>query len=108
MRRNPSLIKGQHKKGKKMSEVSSVEFPAVDIEKGKGAGTLEIRGEQGSTGKLEIYFRHPVLADIVEKMSLGNYPGEQFAKEYKPCLYPHPDPKAAKQGLVATRPAIYV
>lgn len=90
------------------TEGAKLEFPAVDIEKAKGAGTLDIRGQQGSTGKLEIYFRHPVLADIVEKMSLGNFNGEQFAKEYKPCLMPHPDPKAAKQGLVATRPAVYV
>jgi hypothetical protein len=101
--------RNKRKAKKNMSEeVKSIEFPAVDIEKGKGSGTLEIRGEQGSTGKLEIYFRHPVLADIVEKMSLGNFQGDQFAKEYKPCLMPHPDPKAAKIGLVATRPAVYV
>lgn len=71
----------------------------------KNAGVLEIRGEQGSTGKLEIFFRHPVLADVIEKMAVGNYPIADFDKVYKPCLMDHPDPKA--KGRAATRPPIY-
>lgn len=73
----------------------------------KNQGVLEIRGEQGSTGKLEIYFRHPVLAEIIEKMSVGNYPRESFSSVYKPILMDHPDKKAAGQGKAATRPAVY-
>lgn len=71
----------------------------------KNNGVLEIRGEQGSTGKLEVYFRHPVLADIVEKMAMGNYPTANFAPVYKPVLMDHPDPKA--KGRSVSRPAIY-
>lgn len=75
--------------------------------KKENQGILEIRGDQGSTGKLEIYFRHPVLADIVEKMSVGNYPKDDFDKVYRPILMDHPDPKAKAAGRVATRPAVY-
>jgi hypothetical protein len=71
----------------------------------KNSGILEIRGEQGSTGKLEIFFRHPVLADVVSKMAMGNYPMADFDKVYKPCLLEFPDPKA--KGRAVSRPAIY-
>lgn len=73
----------------------------------KNQGVLEIRGEQGSTGKLVIFFRHPVLADVVAKMACANYPKADFDKIYKPILMDHPNPEAAKQGRAATRPAIY-
>lgn len=84
-----------------------LENPEKLIGKKDNQGILEIRGEQGSTGKLEIYFRHPVLADIVEKMSVGNYPKADFDKLYQSILMDHPDPKARAAGRVATRPAIY-
>lgn len=71
----------------------------------KNKGIVEIRGEQGSTGKLEIYIRQPLLADVIEKISMGNYPAADFDKVYKPCLMEHPDPKA--KGRAVSRPAIY-
>lgn len=71
----------------------------------KNSGILEIRAENGSAGRLEVYFRHPVLAEVIEKMALGNYPTDQFDKIYKPVLMDHPDPKA--KGRSASRPAIY-
>lgn len=73
----------------------------------KNEGILEIRAEQGSTGKLEIYFRHPVLANVIEKMGMGNYDRNEFAPVYKEILMDHPDPKAKAQGRVVSRPAIY-
>lgn len=77
----------------------------LEILKSKNSGVLDIRGEQGSTGKLEVYFRHPILADIVEKMAMGNYPASEFDKVYAPVLLPYPDPKA--KDRVVSRPAIY-
>lgn len=71
----------------------------------KNSGILEIRGEQGSTGKLVIFFRHPVLAEVISKMAMGNYPGADFDKIYKPALMPFPNPEA--KGRVVSRPAIY-
>lgn len=71
----------------------------------KNQGVLEIRGEQGSTGKLEIYFRHPVLAEVVAKMAIGNYPTSEFAPIYKPILLAHPDSRAKDRSV--SRPAIY-
>jgi hypothetical protein len=88
------------KKGTKMSE--QIEVSKQDM---KNEGVLEIRGEQGSTGKLEVFFRHPVLADIVEKMGMGNYPAADFDKIYKPILMAYPDPKAT--GRVVSRPSVY-
>lgn len=87
-----------------MSEQANTE---TLISKGdiKNEGVLEIRAENGSAGRLEVYFRHPVLAEVVSKMGMGNYPTEQFDKVYGPCLMPHPDPKA--KGRSVSRPAIY-
>lgn len=79
----------------------------LELSKKENQGILEIRGDQGSTGKLEVYFRHPVLADIVEKMALSNYPRENFDKTYWDILMNHPDPKAKAAGRVVTRAAIY-
>lgn len=79
-----------------------VELSKKDL---KNEGILEIRGEQGSTGKLVVYFRHPVLASIIEKMAMGNYPTANYAVAYKPVLMDHPDPKA--KGRSVSRPAIY-
>lgn len=74
---------------------------------GKNNGILEIRADNGSAGRLEVYFRHPVLAEVVDKMAIGNYPKDQFDKVYSPCLLDHPNPKAKEQGRVVSRPAIY-
>lgn len=72
----------------------------------KNSGVLDITGENGSTGKLVVFFRHPVLADIIEKMAMGNYPTADFAPAYLPCLMAHPDPKAKDRSV--SRPAIYL
>lgn len=88
---------------------TTLDAPVTDVALSKkdmkNSSVLEIRGEQGSTGKLVIFFRNPVLADVVEKMSMGNYLAADFDKIYKPCLMAHPNPEA--KGRVATRPAIY-
>ena len=55
----------------------------------KNEGILEIRAENGAAGRLEVYFRHPVLAEVVAKMGMGNYLADQFDKVYTPCLLPH-------------------
>jgi hypothetical protein len=94
------------RKGKKMSELEvKNEDVALSKRDLKNAGVLEIRGEQGSTGKLEIFFRHPVLAEVISKMSMGNYPMADFDKVYAPCLLEYPDPRA--KGRAVSRPAIY-
>lgn len=85
-------------------DTSEVSMSKADI---KNQGVLEIRGEQGATGKLVVFFRHPVLADVVAKMAVANYPKADFDKVYKPILMDHPNPEAAKLGRAATRPAIY-
>lgn len=86
-----------------MTEIKASE---VDISKESNEGLLEIRAEKGNTGRLEVYIRHPILADVVANMALGNYPKTEFAKEYAPVLMDFPDPKAKSLGFVATRPAI--
>lgn len=93
------------KKGSSMLDANVPEDVAVSKKDIKNQGILEIRGEQGSTGKLVVFFRHPVLADVVSKMAVGNYPMADFDKVYKPVLMPHPNPEA--KGRAATRPAIY-
>ncbi len=101
------------KKGIKMSENETETTPKKTentetlLSKGKNECVLEIRAENGSAGRLEIYFRHPVLAEVISKMAVGNYPADQFDKLYEPCLLPHPDKKAADKGRVVSRPAIY-
>jgi hypothetical protein len=105
-----SRAKRKTSKGKKMSEViaTAVTLPSETlISKGdiKNEGVLEIRAENGAAGRLEVYFRHPVLAEVVAKMGMGNYNADQFDKVYTPCLMAHPDPKA--KGRVVSRPAIY-
>lgn len=79
----------------------------IDISKESDEGLLEIRAEKGNTGRLEVYFRHPILADVIAAMALGNYPKSEFAPEYGPVLMDFPDPKAKSLGFIATRPAIY-
>lgn len=79
--------------------------PLVTKNDHKNSGILEIRAENGSAGRLEVFFRHPVLAEVIDKMAIGNYPTDQFDKVYKPCLLDHPDPKA--KGRSVSRPAIY-
>jgi hypothetical protein len=99
------------KRKKKMSDVQAAAdaAPSQDefdlVMKKKNSGILEIRAYDGTTGKLEIYFRHPLLAEVISKMTLGNYPIDQFDPVYKPILMEHPNPAA--KGRAATRPAIY-
>ena len=97
-----SWEKKKKKRTWKMSE--NTQTPMISKED-KNEGLLEIRADNGSAGRLEIYFRHPVLAEVVEKMGMGNYPGDQFDKVYEPCLLAFPDTKA--KGKVVSRPAIY-
>lgn len=87
-----------------MSEevVSEIILSKTDL---KNSGVLEIRAEQGTTGRLEVFFRHPVLAKVIAKMAMGNYPAADFASVYKPCLMEYPDPKA--KGRAVSRPSIY-
>lgn len=87
------------------AEKTEVQAPLISKGDIKNTGILEIRAENGAAGRLEIFFRHPVLAEVVAKMGVGNYPAEQFDKVYTPCLLAHPDPKA--KGRVVSRPAIY-
>lgn len=91
-------------KGKKMTEKLDMEVSITKRDL-KNGGVLEIRGEQGSVGKLELYIRQPALADVIEKMAIGNYPAADFATVYKPCLMDHPNPAA--KGRCVSRPAIY-
>lgn len=106
MSKKPKLtVRNKSKRVKKMSEEKIAEDFGLSKKDIKNNGVLEIRGEQGSTGKLEIYFRHPVLADIIEKMAIGNYPTANFAAVYKPILMDHPNPQA--KGRSVSRPAIY-
>jgi hypothetical protein len=99
------------KKGKKMDSLDNTGTPAQDVAVSKkdmkNQGVFEVRAEQGATGKLILFFRHPVLADVIDKMAVANYPKADFDKIYRPILMDHPNPEAAKQGRVATRPAIY-
>lgn len=90
-----------------MDTIDEIKAPIETITKRdlKNQGVVEIRGEQGSTGKLEIFIRQPLLADVIDKISMGNYPAGDFDKVYKPCLMEHPDPKA--KGRAVSRPAIY-
>lgn len=101
-------MKPKRSRKKKMSETVTAELPVSEtiISKGeKNEGILEIRADNGAAGRLEVFFRHPVLAEVVSKMGMGNYPREQFDKIYAPCLLDFPDPKA--KGKVVSRPAIY-
>ena len=104
------------RKRKHMSEADTLEKPVAVEEKAPEApqllivkkdekGRIEIRADNGSAGRLEIYIRHPVLADVVEKMGISNYPADQFDDIYKPVLLPHPNPGA--KGRVVTRSSIY-
>ena len=120
-RKKPSLNTKSRAKGKKMSntnELGTIDNPKVEaakvtqpsekiLGKKENQGILEIRGDHGSAGKLEIYFRHLVLADIVEKMAMSNYPRDNFDPVYKPILMDHPDPKAKAANRVVTRALIY-
>lgn len=91
-----------------MSELKETQGEAVITKgDGKNTGVLEIRADNGAAGRLEVYFRHPILAEVIAKMGVGNYMGDQFDKVYKSILLEHPDPKAKAAGRVVTRPAIY-
>src|SRR5690242_18361691 len=91
------------KKGKKMDTQAETVF--VSKRDLKNSGVVEIRGEQGGTGKLVVFIRNPALADVIEKMAMGNYPTADFDKTYKSCLMPYPSPDA--KGRSVSRPAIY-
>lgn len=90
------------------AETPTVQTPEMVYSKDlKAQGSLEIRADNGSAGRLEIYFRHPVLADVVEKMGISNFGMDDFDPVYKPILLPHPDPKARAAKRCVTRTAIY-
>jgi hypothetical protein len=55
---------------------------------------------------LQMTIKSEVLADIVEKMTIGNAPKEHYDKIYASIFMTHPDPEAVKNGRIATRPAI--
>jgi len=92
-----------------MSEDVKLDAPVSEtlVVKKDNDGRIEIRAEAGSAGRLEIYMRHPVLAEVIEKMAMGNFPKDQFDEVYAPCLLEFPDPKAKEQKKVVSRPAIY-
>ena len=68
---------------------------------------IELRVTRPADGQtLHIFIRSPELADIVEKMTIGNAPKADFDKIYHPILLEHPNPEAKSKGRVVTRPAI--
>lgn len=91
---------------KKMSETAAAPTPAtpevikekVDL---KNDVRLEISGA-GDGQTLNIFIKAPILAGIIRKMSVGNYPAESYAEVYKPLLVPLEQDKRR----VVTRPAI--
>ncbi len=88
------------RKRKKMSEI---EMTPELLKKGNG-GVFEVRAPQGQGGgSLEIYIRHPVLAEIIKNMTPGNYKKDGYDKVYAPCFLTLP----AATDRCITRPAIY-
>lgn len=47
----------------------------------------------GDGQTLQIYIRAPVLAEIISKMTPGNYDREAYSKIYEPILLAHPEAK---------------
>ena len=90
-----------------MSEVEALNPTPEDIDlvkkNLKNSGILHIRGN-GTPSTLEVYIRQPVLADIIEKMTPGNYHYAQYDPIFHPILIRLPK----KEELVVTRPAIYI
>lgn len=76
----------------------------IAIEKKAGGGVVEIRSADDNVGKLEVYIRHPMLAEVIRKMTPGNYVRTEYDKVYQSILLAHPESKTH----VVTRPAIYV